>query len=129
MKKLLNQKEQWYADTLPEAKEIVNEAQEKGNLTSQKITGKSNKFGPYNLVDLTFSYETPRNLMEEREDGAPEGQMDMDDMHEGVPYTVDSGGGVTMENTDEELQGFEDPFEEKEDEEKKEDVTDEELPY
>lgn len=98
MKKLLNQKEQWYADTLPEAKEIVNEGQEKGNLTSQKITGKSNKFGPYNLVDLTFSYETPRNIMEERENDAPDGQMSIEEVHEGVEVTMDGQGNVSVKN-------------------------------
>ena len=100
MKKLLNQKEQWYADTLAEPKEIVNEAQEKGDLASQKITGKSNKFGPYHLVDLTFSHETPRNLMEEREEGAPDGQMSIEEVHEGVEVTVENDGSVSVK-TDE----------------------------
>lgn len=99
-KKLLNQKEQWYADTLAEAKEIVNEAQEKGDLASQKITGKSNKFGSYHLVDLTYSHETPRGLMEEREEGVPEGQLTIDEVHEGVEVTVGNDGSVSVK-TDE----------------------------
>lgn len=58
-----------------------------------------------------------------RKDDAPDGQMDMDDMHEGVPYTINPDGSVTMGNADDDLPEFEDPFAEKKD------VPDEDLPY
>lgn len=112
-KVLLKRTEQFYADTLPEAKEVISEAQEDGGLVSQKITEKNNKYGTYHLVDLGFSYETPKGIME-TQDGkkgdAPDGQMNMDEIHEGVPYTVSTDGSVKVEKTDEELPEFEDPF-------------------
>lgn len=63
-KKQLNVKEQHYADTQLEADAIVTEAKEDKHLTSQKIQEKHNKFGQYFVVDLTFTYNTPKDIME-----------------------------------------------------------------
>lgn len=63
-KKQLNVKEQHYADTFLEAEGIVEEAKEDKHLTSQKITEKHNKYGQYFVVDLVFTYNTPKDIME-----------------------------------------------------------------
>ena len=111
MKKLLNQKEQHYADTREEAEEIVMTAKENEALIMNKISEKYNKYGQYFLVDLTYQYGTPKEVMEGKPaDDAPDGQMNMDEVHEGVPYTVNTDGSVTVENADEDLPEFEDPF-------------------
>lgn len=125
MKKLLNQKEQHYADTREEAEEIVIAAKENEALIMNKISEKYNKYGQYFLVDLTYQYGTPKEVMEgkPKDDDVPEGQMSIEEMHEGVPYTVNPDGSVTVENTDEDLPEFEDPFADKND------VPDEDLPY
>jgi len=62
-KRDLNQKEQHYADTKLEAEAIVTEAKEDIHLISWKITEKHNKYGQYFLVDLTFTYNTPKDIM------------------------------------------------------------------
>lgn len=67
MKKLLSVNEQHYADTAAEAEEIVTEAKQDDGLVMHRITGKHNKYGSYQLVDLKFSYHTPRDLMAEQE--------------------------------------------------------------
>jgi len=127
LKKLLNQKEQHYADTREEAEEIVSAAKENEALIMNKISEKYNKYGQYFLVDLTYQYGTPKEVMEGKpKDDAPDGQMNMDEVHEGVPYTVDSDGSVTVENADEELPEFEDSFE---DIEVKKEVSDENGPF
>ncbi|MFJ5564802.1 organic solvent tolerance protein OstA [Lysinibacillus xylanilyticus] len=111
MKKLLNQKEQHYADTREEAEEIVFAAKENEALIMNKISEKYNKYGQYFLVDLTYQYGTPKEVMEGKpKEDAPDGQINMDEMHEGVPYTVNPDGSVTVENAEEELPEFEDPF-------------------
>jgi len=111
LKKLLNQKEQHYADTREEAEEIVIAAKENEALIMNKISEKYNKYGQYFLVDLTYQYGTPKEVMEGKpKDDAPDGQMSIEEVHEGVPYTVNQDGSVTVENTDEELPEFEDPF-------------------
>lgn len=111
MKKLLNQKEQWYADTAEEAEEIVTEAKENEALIMKKISEKYNKYGQYFLVDLTYQYGTPKEVMEGKpDDDAPDGQMNMDEVHEGIPYSIEQDGSVTVENADEKLPEFEDPF-------------------
>lgn len=92
MKKLLNQKEQWYADTLEEAEEIVKEAKEDGALVMHKISEKHNKYGKYHLVDLTFSFHTPKELMEEKESSTRIENSD----HEGVEYNVNADGTVEV---------------------------------
>jgi len=110
-KKLLNQKEQHIAFTREGAEEIVLAAKENGALIMNKISEKHNKNGQYFLVDLTYQYDTPKDAMEGKpKEDAPDGQMNMDEVHEGVPYTVDSDGSVKVENTDEELPEFDDPF-------------------
>lgn len=101
MKKLLNQKEQWLAYTADEAEEIVAEAKESEGLVKHAISEKHNKYGTYHLVDLQFSYHTPRDLMEgeaakkerEKEDDGPQ--------HEGVEVVVDKDGTVSVNNNQE----------------------------
>ncbi|MFJ8102825.1 organic solvent tolerance protein OstA [Lysinibacillus sp. NPDC096212] len=127
MKKLLNQKEQHYADTREEAEEIVVAAKENEALIMYKINEKYNKYGQYFLVDLTYQYGTPKEVMEGKpKDDAPDGQMSIEEVHEGVPYTVNQDGSVTVENTDEELPEFEDPFANVE---VKNEVSDEKVPF
>lgn len=127
-KTLLNQKERWYADSSKEAEEIVAEAKQDDSLTMHKIHEKHNSKGFYFLVDLERTYSTAKEEMEKRpeKDDAPDGQMNMDEMHEGVPYTVNQDGSVTVENTDEELPEFEDPFA---DVEVKNEDSDENVPF
>lgn len=97
----LNQKEQHYADTREEAEEIVSAAKENDHLQMHKITEKYNKYGQYFLIDLTFAYQTPKEVMESRpkNDDVPEGQMSTDDLeepHEGVEYNVEQDGSVNV---------------------------------
>jgi len=111
LKKLLNQKEQHIAFTREGAEEIVLAAKENDALIMNKISEKHNKNGQYFLVDLTYQYDTPKDAMEGKpKDDAPDGQMNMDEVHNGVPYTVNQDGSVTVENGDEDLPEFEDPF-------------------
>ncbi|MBL3644017.1 organic solvent tolerance protein OstA [Bacillus sp. RHFB] len=105
----LNQKEQHYADTREEAEEIVSAAKENTNLQMHKITEKYNKYGQYFLIDLTYAYQTPKEVMESQplKDNAPDGQMSIDD-HEGIEYSVDGDGTVNLpdsqlESDDEEV--------------------------
>ncbi len=94
----LNQKEQHYADTREEAEEIVSAAKENDNLQMHKITEKYNKYGQYFLIDLTYAYQTPKEVMESRpqSDSVPEGQMSIEDDHEGIEYSVDGNGTVNV---------------------------------
>jgi hypothetical protein len=94
----LNQKEQHYADTREEAEEIVSAAKENDYLQMHKIAEKYNKYGQYFLIDLTYAYETPKEVMESRpqKDSVPEGQMTIDD-HEGIEYSVDGKGNVEVQ--------------------------------
>lgn len=97
----LNQKEQHYADTRKEAEEIVEQAKENEFLMMNKITEKYNKYGQYFLVDLTYNYATPKEVMESRPDDAPDGQLSIEDVeepHEGVPYVVENDGTVTVDS-------------------------------
>lgn len=96
----LNQKEQHYADTREEAEEIVSAAKENNNLQMHKITEKYNKYGQYFLIDLTYAYQTPKEVMESQpqKDNAPDGQMSIDD-HEGIEYSVESNGTVNVPDT------------------------------
>ncbi|MFJ7919712.1 organic solvent tolerance protein OstA [Lysinibacillus fusiformis] len=127
MKKLLNQKEQHYADTREEAEEIVVAAKENEALIMNKISEKYNKYGQYFLVDLTYQYGTPKEVMEGKpKDDAPDGQMNIDEVHEGLPYQVETDGSVTMGNADDDLPEFEDPFANAEE---NKDVSDDQLPY
>lgn len=110
MKKLLNQKEQHYADTREEAEEIVVAAKENEALIMNKISEKYNKYGQYFLVDLTYQYGTPKEVMEGKPgDDAPDGQMSIEEVQ-----------------ADEELPDFEDPFT---DVEVKNEVSDEKVPF
>lgn len=95
----LNQKEQHYADTRELAEEIVITAKENDNLQMHKITEKYNKYGQYFLIDLTYAYQTPKEVMESnpQKDDVPEGQMTIDE-HEGIPNSVDSNGNVEVNN-------------------------------
>lgn len=90
----LNQKEQHYAGTREQADEIVLTAKENENLQMHKISEKFNKFGQYFLIDLTFAYQTPKEVMESRpQNDAPAGQMTID---EGVEYVQEKDGGITV---------------------------------
>lgn len=104
-KKLLNQKEQHYADTREEAEEIVTEAKENEALIMNKISEKYNKYGQYFLVDLTYQYGTPKEVMEGKpaNEGAPDGQMNIDEVnqHEGIEYSVSHDGSVNVQNNGE----------------------------
>ena len=94
----LNQKEQHYADTREQAEEIILAAKENENLQMHKITEKYNKYGQYFLIDLTYAYQTPKEVMESspKKDNAPEGQMSIDD-HEGIEYKVKKDGTVSVD--------------------------------
>lgn len=128
----LNQKEQHYADSREKAEEIVSAAKENENLQMHKISEKYNKFGQYFLIDLTFAYQTPKEVMESRpQNDAPEGQMTID---EGVEYTREKDGSITVPNdqvSDEEIDGIE--FVEEQEESDTEtvisDINGEELPF
>ncbi|PEJ99315.1 organic solvent tolerance protein OstA [Bacillus wiedmannii] len=88
--KELNSKEQHYADTREEAEEIVDEAKDNVYLTSFKISEKHNKYGTYFLVDLAFSYDTPREIMESA--AARKEVEEHSEPHEGVKYSVNPDG-------------------------------------
>lgn len=93
----LNQKEQHYADTREQAEEIVLTAKENDNLQMHKIAEKYNKYGQYFLIDLTYAYQTPKEVMESpQKDNVPEGQMSIED-HEGIEYKLDNDGQVSVE--------------------------------
>lgn len=88
--KELNAKEQHYADTNDEAEKIVKEAKEDIYLTSWKISEKHNKYGTYFLVDLAFTYDTPREIMENAVNESPE------PVHEGLEYNANEDGTVSV---------------------------------
>lgn len=127
-KTLLNQKERWYADSTKEAEEIVAEAKQDDSLTMHKIHEKHNSKGFYFLVDLERTYSSAKEEMEKRpeKDEAPDGQLTIDEVHEGLPYKVETDGSVSMANADDDLPEFEDPFK---DVEAKEEVSDEKVPF
>lgn len=102
MKKLLNQKEQWYADTAEQAEEIVAEAKESEGLVKHAISEKHNKYGTYHLVDLQFSYNTPRELMEDEAAKKEREKEGAGSQHEGVPYEVNGDGTVSVNNQEDE---------------------------
>ena len=81
-KKLLNQKERWYADSHKEADEIVTEAKKDEALTMQKIHEKHNSKGFYYLVDLERTYSTAKDEMDNRpeKEDAPDGQLTLDEV-------------------------------------------------
>ncbi|USL02008.1 MULTISPECIES: organic solvent tolerance protein OstA [Bacillus cereus group] len=88
--KELNSKEQHYADTREEAEEIVDEAKDDVYLTSFKISEKHNKYGTYFLVDLAFSYDTPREIMESA--AARKEVEEHSEPQQGVEYSVNPDG-------------------------------------
>lgn len=94
--KELNTKEQHYADTREEAEKIVEEAKEDVYLTSFKISEKHNKYGTYFLVDLAFSYDTPREIMENASSKKEEDESDI--QHDGVEYIVNTTDGTVSLN-------------------------------
>ena len=126
----LNQKEQHYAGTREQAEEIVSAAKENENLQMHKITEKYNKYGQYFLIDLTFAYQTPKEVMESRpQDDAPEGQMTID---EGVEYTVEKDGSISVpvgQISDEEIDAVKFVEEQQESETPIDPVNDDELPF
>ena len=129
-KKLLTQKERWYADSHKEAEEIVTDAKQDEALTMQKIHEKHNSKGFYYLVDLERTYSTAKDEMERpKNDGAPEGQMTID---EGVEYIQEKDGSITVPNdevSDEEIDAIEFVEEQKELETPIGPVNDDELPF
>lgn len=126
----LNQKEQHYAGTREQAEEIVSAAKENENLQMHKISEKYNKFGQYFLIDLTFAYQTPKEVMESRpQDDAPEGQMTID---EGVEYIHEKDGSISVQNnevSDEEIDAIEFVEEHQDSETPIDPVNDDELPF
>ncbi|WP_026581039.1 hypothetical protein [Bacillus sp. J33] len=96
--KELNTKEQHYADTREEAEKVVEEAKGDIYLTSFKISEKHNKYGTYFLVDLAFSYDTPREIME----NGPSKKEEPEEQHEGVEYSVGTDGTVSVNHDEEE---------------------------
>lgn len=93
--KQLNVKEQHYADTREEAENVVNEAKEDPYLIRHAITEKHNKFGKYFLIDLAFSYETPRDIMQKAAD-EKEAENTNRSTREGAEYTVNGDGTVDV---------------------------------
>ena len=92
-KEQLNQKEQHYAGTLKEAEEIIVAAKEDMYLTKQQISEKHNKLGTYFLVDLTYSYNVPREIMENE-------SVDVEEhgpQHEGLPVTQSHDGSFQVD--------------------------------
>lgn len=98
----LNQKEQHYADSREKAEEIVSTAKENDYLTMHKISEKFNKNGFYFLVDLQYTFSTPKEVMESRpqedegegEGEVPDGQLSIDDVAPEEEVDLDS---VTFE--------------------------------
>ncbi|MBO0467914.1 hypothetical protein JZO73_10265 [Enterococcus plantarum] len=66
MRKQLNTKEQWFANTEEEANKIVDEAKEEfpDEMIGHSIQQKSNKAGEYFLVKLDMKFNTPAGIME-----------------------------------------------------------------
>lgn len=85
--KELNMKKQSYAGTEKAAEKLVVEAKEDKHLVSWKISEKHNRYGEYFLIDLAYSYNTPKEIME----GNPEAP---EDPHKGIEYAVDVTTGV-----------------------------------
>lgn len=92
-KEQLNQKEQHYAGTLKEAEEIILVAKESVYLTKQQISEKHNKLGTYFLVDLTYSYNVPRDIME----GEADEEIENEPTHEGIEVTQTRDGGFEVD--------------------------------
>lgn len=74
-------------------------AKENDHLQMHKITEKYNKYGQYFLIDLTYAFQTPKEVMESRPQDVPEGQMSIDDTHEGIEYSVDGSGNVSVSDS------------------------------
>ncbi|GKV69828.1 hypothetical protein NCCP2716_23260 [Sporosarcina sp. NCCP-2716] len=111
-KEQLNQKEQHYAGTREEAEEIVLAAKDNIYLTMHKIAEKHNKFGTYFLVDLTYSYNVPRDIMEGEAD---RGLEDEGPAHEGVKVTTNGDGTYQVDPNQTTIDDFEETPEEAED--------------
>ncbi|MEW8985946.1 MAG: hypothetical protein AB2401_02875, partial [Bacillus sp. (in: firmicutes)] len=90
-----------YADTRDEAEELVAEAKEDIYLISFQISEKHNKYGTYFLVDLKFSYDTPKEIMENAPSKKEDEPSTDSTEHEGIEYSVNNDGTVNV-NTDEE---------------------------
>lgn len=129
-KKLLTQKERWYADSHKEAEEIVTDAKQDEALTMQKIHEKHNSKGFYYLVDLERTYSTAKEEMERpKSNDAPEGQMTID---EGVEYTLEKDGSITVPDgqvSDEEIDAVEFVEEDQESKTVISEVDGSELPF
>jgi hypothetical protein len=96
MKKQLNTKEQWFADTQSEAEKIVLDAKEEfpDELIGYSIQEKSNKSGEYFLVKLDMKFNTPAGIMESElvngdEDDVPEWDDNVDNENDENTTTED----------------------------------------
>lgn len=98
--KLLNQKEQHIAFTREDAEKVVVEAKENSALIMNKISEKHNKNGQYFLVDLTYQYDTPKDAMEGKGNDVPDGQMSIDEVHEGVEVEVALDGTASVKTNE-----------------------------
>lgn len=92
-KEKLNQKEQHYAGNRDEAESIVTAAKDSIYLTMHKISEKHNKLGTYFLVDLTYSFNVPREIMECEADSGVEEESN----HEGIEVKQNSDGGFEVD--------------------------------
>lgn len=92
-KEKLNQKEQHYAGDRDQAEEIVLAAKDSIYLTMHKISEKHNKFGTYFLVDLTYSFNVPREIMEREADSG----VEQESTHEGIEVTQTRDGGFEVD--------------------------------
>lgn len=126
-KEKLNQKEQYYAGTYQAAEEIVTQAKESSFLTKQQITEKNNKFGTYFLVDITYSYNVPKDIMES---AAIKNEAERI-THEGVEVTNNGDGTFSVDpnqvSIDDVLEESEDTG--AEDETVELDVSKDDLPF
>lgn len=76
-----------------EADEIVAEIKRDDALTMHKIHEKHNSKGFYYLVDTECTYSTPKEEMDKRpKTDAPDGQLSIEEMHEGVEVEVAADG-------------------------------------
>ncbi len=57
-------------------------------------------------MDLERTYSTAKEEMDNRpeKDNVPDGQMNIDDVHEGVEYSVDQDGSVSLTENESEYE-------------------------
>lgn len=52
------------------------------------------------MVDLTYQYDTPKDALEGKP-SVPDGQMSIEEVHEGVEVTVNGDGTVNVQTKEE----------------------------